>query len=236
MTAGERGTAEPDMWPPDRLGRLRRLEAAAAMAVLGVDDHRILGLPDGALARHERRGRQLVGNLIDEIRPDTILTFGADGITFHPDHITVNRCVTAAWLDRGGPGRLLYATSTIEHLARFGSFYERWGSYMSDERPAGARPEELAVHLALDGPDLDRKVAALATMASQTGPALSLDPETFTASVAEETFVDAATVRHRFWSQNADRSVWEGLTTRPGPTGGYVGDGSVPLAPIGAAW
>jgi len=197
MTEGERGTADPDTWPPNRLGRLRRCEAAAAMAVLGVDDHRIFDLPDGALARQEGRGRQLVGELIDEVRPDTILTFGVDGITFHPDHITVNRCVTAAWQGRGTPGRLLYATSTIEHLARFGSFYDRWGSYMTDERPTGARPEELTVHLRLEGRDLDRKMAALATMVSQTGLALSLDPETFAASVAEESFVDAVTVANR---------------------------------------
>ncbi len=195
MSAGELGTDAPETWPPDRLGRLRRWETAAAMAVLGVDDHRCLGLPDGALARHEDRGRQLVGELIDEVRPDTILTFGTDGITFHPDHIAVHRCVTTAWLTRGLPGRLLYATSTIEHLGRFGPLYERWGSYMTDERPTGARREELAVHLTLDGLYLDRKVAALATMASQTGPAIStLDPQTFGASVAEESFVDAVTV------------------------------------------
>ena len=41
LTAGELGTSEPERWPPDRLGRLRRWEAAAAMAVLGVDDHRL---------------------------------------------------------------------------------------------------------------------------------------------------------------------------------------------------
>ncbi len=53
--------------------------------------------------------------------------------------------------------------------------------------------DELAVHLTLDGPHLDRKLAALAAMASQTGTAMStLDRETYAASVAEESFVDAA--------------------------------------------
>jgi LmbE family N-acetylglucosaminyl deacetylase len=193
MSAGELGTDAPHTWPPDRLARLRRWENAAAMAVLGVDEHRLLGLPDGALALHERRCRQMADELIDEVRPDTILSFGADGITFHPDHITVHRCVTAAWQRRDRPGRLLYATSTVQHLARFGPFYERWGSYMTDERPIGARSGELAVQFTLDGPRLDRKMAALATMASQTGRVLSLDPETFAASVAEESFVDAVT-------------------------------------------
>src|SRR5688500_14715413 len=50
-TAGELGTPDPVAWPPDRLGRLRRWETAAAMAVLGVAEHRFLGLPDGGLAK-----------------------------------------------------------------------------------------------------------------------------------------------------------------------------------------
>src|SRR5262245_103589 len=49
-TAGEQGTDDPVAWPPERLGRVRRWEAAAAMAVLGVADHRFLDLPDGGLA------------------------------------------------------------------------------------------------------------------------------------------------------------------------------------------
>src|SRR5690606_33935075 len=83
-TAGERGTDDPDTWPPDRLGRVRRWEAAAAMAVLGVREHLVLGLPDGDLAAHEEEGLDWAGRLVDAVAPDTILTFGPDGMTFHP--------------------------------------------------------------------------------------------------------------------------------------------------------
>ena len=68
-TAGEHGTDDPAAWPPERLGAVRRWEAAAAMAVLGVDEHHILGLPDGALADDDERRLAWVGRLIDEIRP-----------------------------------------------------------------------------------------------------------------------------------------------------------------------
>ena len=193
VTAGEHGTPDPETWPPERLGRLRRRETAAAMAVLGVDDHRLVGLPDGALDLHESCGGALIGRLLDDVHPDTILTFGCEGITFHPDHVAVHRWVTRAWERRGRPGRLLYATSTTDHLARFGELYEQWGVYMTDERPTGSHRDELAVHLTLDGPHLDRKLAALAAMASQTGTVMStLDRETYAASVAEESFVDAS--------------------------------------------
>ena len=90
-TAGELGTSDPGAWPPIRLGRRRRWEAVAAMAVLGVTEHCVLGLPDGALADYDEQGLATIGRLLDEVKPDTILTFGPDGVTFHPDHITVSR-------------------------------------------------------------------------------------------------------------------------------------------------
>jgi LmbE family N-acetylglucosaminyl deacetylase len=192
-TAGEHGTPDPAGWPPDRLGRVRGWEAVAAMAVLGVDEHRLLGLPDLGLDRHDERGTDLVGRLIDEIRPDTILTFGPDGATYHPDHIAVHRWVTAAWDRRSRPGRLLYATATVEHLARFRDVYEEWGMYMSDERPTGVPPDEVAVHVHLDAPALDRKLTALRAMATQTSGLLQrVDPRLYAQQVAEEAFVDAA--------------------------------------------
>jgi LmbE family N-acetylglucosaminyl deacetylase len=192
-TAGERGTSDPEGWPPLRLGRRRRWEAVAAMAVLGVTEHLVLGLPDGALAEYDEQGLAAVDRLIDEVRPDTILTFGPDGMTFHSDHITISRWVTMAWQQRGCPGRLLYAMLPADHYRRFGAVYEEWGVYMSDERPSGVHRDELAVSLRLDGWQLDRKLTALAAMASQTGAVMAtIDPDLYRSIVAEEAFVDAA--------------------------------------------
>jgi LmbE family N-acetylglucosaminyl deacetylase len=192
-TAGEHGTPDPAAWPPDRLGRVRGWEAAAAMAVLGVGEHRLLGLPDLGLDQHDERGTDLVGGLIDEIGPDTILTFGPDGATYHPDHLAVHRWVTAAWERRGRPGRLLYATATVDHLARFRDVYEEWGMYMSDERPTGVPGHDLTVHLHLDAASLDRKLTALRAMATQTSGLLQVvDPDVYAQQVAAEAFVDAA--------------------------------------------
>ncbi|HEY8545556.1 MAG TPA: PIG-L family deacetylase, partial [Acidimicrobiales bacterium] len=171
---------------------VRRWEAAAAMAVLGVPEHRIVGLPDGGLDGRDDQGTALVGALIDEVRPDTVLTFGPDGSTFHPDHVAVHRWVTAAWARRGRPGRLLYATATADHLARFGDDYERWGAYMSDARPIGVPADALAVHAVLGGRHLDRKLTALRALWTQTRPVLDVvSPETYAEQVAEEAFVDA---------------------------------------------
>lgn len=191
-TAGERGTADPERWPPARLAPVRRLEAAAAMSVLGVAEHHILGLPDGALAERDREGVDLVGGLLDRVRPDTVLTFGPDGMTGHPDHVAVHRWVGEAWQDRGRPGRVLHATWTVEHLDRFGHLYEAQGTYMSDARPEGVPAHGLAVRLALQGHALDRKVTALRAMATQTAATVdAVGVDAYAVLVSEEGFVDA---------------------------------------------
>ncbi|HWL43506.1 MAG TPA: PIG-L family deacetylase [Ilumatobacter sp.] len=193
-TAGERGTGDPETWPPSRLGRVRSLEATAAMAVLGVTEHHVLGLPDGELAEHADEGTALVGQLLDQVRPDTVVTFGPDGITFHPDHIAVHRWVRDACEQRGWPARLLHATWTAEHLARFGHLHEELGIYMSDARPAGVPAGQLSVHLRLDESALDRKLVALRAMATQTAPLFdAIGADLYAAQVTEESFVDAPT-------------------------------------------
>lgn len=203
-TAGEHGTDDPDRWPPERLGRVRRAEAAAAMAVLGVDDHRFLGFGDGGLDDvGDRVGVAAMGEVIDEVEPDTILTFGPDGITGHPDHVAVCRWVTAAWDRRWAGGnrsvdgvvaadapRLLWASNTVAHLRRFGPLYDAWGVYMTDARPVGVSGSGVAAGGDLCGPALDAKLAALAAMPTQTGDVVSaLDAETWQAINTEEVFV-----------------------------------------------
>lgn len=191
-TAGEHGTADPARWPPDRLAQVRRWEAAAALAVLGVHEHRVHGLPDGGLTGCDEQGLAWAGRLLDEIEPDTILTFGPDGITYHPDHLAVHRWTTEAWRRRGCRARLLYAAPTVEHLDRFRDLYEEWDMYMSDERPTGVPAEQLALHLQLGGDDLDRKLTALRAMSTQTADLIALvGPETYALQVAEESFVAA---------------------------------------------
>lgn len=200
-TAGEQGTSDPTVWPPERLGRVRRWESAAAMAVLGVEEHEVHDLPDGGLVEHEDAGLAWASRLVDAVHPDTIITFGPEGMTYHPDHIAVHRWVTRSWHRSGCRGRLLYATATTEELARFGHLYEEWGMYMSDERPVGVPPDRLALHLRLDDVLVDRKVTALSAMTTQTGDLIAaLDGTLLRAMVAEEAFVAARPTGERIIS------------------------------------
>lgn len=191
-TAGEHGTGDAERWPPARLGQVRRWESAAAMAVLGVTEHRIAGLPDGGLRERTDDGLAWVSGLFDEVQPDTVLTFDRDGGTFHPDHIAVHRWVTEVWERRGRPGRLLYAVVTAEHLAEFGPLYEEWGVFMTESRPTGVPEADLAVLVRLDGAALDRKLTALRAMATQTAEAVAaVDLDVYASTLADEPFIAA---------------------------------------------
>ena len=116
-TDGEGGTiAEGSDATPETLGAVRREEDRRAWITLGRTPyrHEWFGYPDGGLADVPRA--ELVGKIaaiLDDERPDVVATFGPDGITGHPDHITIGQATTEAFLrlvDGRGPGlrRLTY--------------------------------------------------------------------------------------------------------------------------------
>lgn len=171
-TRGEHGTPDPERWPPDRLARTRDHEIAAAMAVLGVDDHRCFGLEDGTLAELDpARGARRIVTLIDEVRPDTIVTFGPDGMTGHADHRTICAWATAAWRAVGPTPRLLYATTTAAFVDEHAELHAELGVF-EPGFPRPAAPDEVVLTLSLDDALLDRKLAALRCQATQTAPVL----------------------------------------------------------------
>ena len=82
---------------PQRLAAVRERELRQAMSIIGVDDVRLLGYADGecADADFDHAVRAIVA-VIEAVKPDIIVTFGPDGITYHPDHIAVSSWTTAA--------------------------------------------------------------------------------------------------------------------------------------------
>ncbi|WP_345610695.1 PIG-L deacetylase family protein [Pseudonocardia adelaidensis] len=167
-TLGERGTTDPRRWPPDRLGRVRRHELDASLAALGVEEHHLLGITDGTCATQPRDAvvDRLAG-IIDAVAPDTIVTFGPDGLTGHEDHQTVSAWTTAACSAVAPDTRLLYATTTEEFVEGWEPAREAFDVFLADGLPLRTPESELAVHLRLDSTVLDRKVVALRAQATQ---------------------------------------------------------------------
>lgn len=106
-TRGEAGTQHAGA-PPSRLARDRAGDVRRAAEILGVRTVRLLGLADGALDPDDPGGAAAVADALAELRPDAVVTFGADGVTGHPDHRAVHRWTTRAWEAGGRHGRLFF--------------------------------------------------------------------------------------------------------------------------------
>lgn len=171
----------------DQLGGYRYTELRTACAAMGVDDWRLLGglgtFRDSGMAGtasaahpnafhragtggpdHDRAVQALV-EVIEQTRPDVVLTYAADGGYGHPDHIAAHQVAVAA--AQGRVARVLAAVRprplTVKALAAL-------------PVPAGYRtagPDDLGYlvdswDVAVDvRPWVDRRRAALAAHATQ---------------------------------------------------------------------
>lgn len=193
-TRGERGTADPVAWPPERLAAQRTRELRESLAILGVAEHRWLGYADGGCAAVPAgEAAAALSGVVDEVRPDTVLTFGPDGVTGHPDHRAVSAWATAAF-DRAAPpgARLLHAAVTAGWAQRWRDL-EEWLGVYAPGYPVTTPENWPTVDLALDPATAARKVRALAAQQTQTAGLLAaLGVERYTAWVAEESFLESA--------------------------------------------
>jgi LmbE family N-acetylglucosaminyl deacetylase len=196
VTATRGDAGGEDTTPAGRAAtaRLRTAELEAALEVLGVTEHHWLGYEDGRCAETDAEPalRRLAG-LFDDVRPDTVLTFGPDGFTGHPDHQAVSRWVDLALASSAATPRLLHAVATEQDRVD-PQLDEDFGVFELGQ-PRIVEPDELALRLVLDPASLRRKVAALEAQASQTAGLIeAVGPERFSAWVAVEAFADPVSV------------------------------------------
>ncbi len=190
-TRGEAGFSATDPRSIDERKALRERELADCLAILGVREHHYLGFPDGGCgAVPDDEAVTAIAALIDEVRPDTVLTFGPDGGTGHQDHIAACRWTTIAF-DRAAPAgsRLLYSTKTRQWDDRFLAGVDRSTIMMLDELEAETvDPSELAIWYSCDEPMLARKVAALRSQVSQIESLVELVGLDFFSELVREEF------------------------------------------------
>jgi len=88
-TRGERGGAEGPV-RSDTLGNERVKELREAAQILGVSELILMDHPDGELRWEQVPELHAeILSAVRRFRPDALITFGADGLYWHPDHIGV---------------------------------------------------------------------------------------------------------------------------------------------------
>ena len=178
----------------DQLGGYRLTELRTACAALGVVDHRFLGgvgrFRDSGMAgtpsvRHPRAFARaspggsdhdlavgLLSAVIDDVRPDVLLTYDADGGYGHPDHVATHQVSLAAVSAADWPVRRLLAVvrpraATVAAFEAFSAETPQ-GYRRADAADTGFLAEDHTVAFAVPvAGSEDARSAALAAHATQ---------------------------------------------------------------------
>lgn len=99
FTTGQAGSCgNPPVCSPEELGAVRTQELICSCRTLGIEKPIILDYEDGRLEQvNQAAAEALISAHIQTIQPQVILTWPADGLSGHPDHIAVSRWASAAY-------------------------------------------------------------------------------------------------------------------------------------------
>lgn len=168
-TRGEGGSQDHERWPPEQMAEIRTRELTRSLEVLGITEHRFLNGPvdvdmDTPL---DGSGAEQVLQIMQEVQPDTVLTFGPEGMTGHQAHKDVCRWATEAFEKVAKPGaRLMYATYTPEWVEGWIEQLEPFNIFRPGTPPL-TPAEELAISYGLPDDILDMKFEAIKAHESQ---------------------------------------------------------------------
>ena len=173
-TRGEAGSYDEQRWPTNKLPGIRTAELEAALAILGIKSHHWLDYKDGHC--HEApisQGASRVAKYIELYQPNSILTFGEDGMTGHLDHIAISRWVTEAVNNLKDAARYhpdVYHAVTLKktYEAYLKPADEKLNIYFNIDKPPLNSADECDICFELSEALLDKKLKALRAMSSQT--------------------------------------------------------------------
>lgn len=193
-TRGEGGSMDEEVWPPETMGEVRERELLRCLEVLGVTEHHWLDCLDVDMETSlDESGYAEVREIMGEVRPDTVLTFGPDGMTDHAGHKSVCEWSTRAFHEVAPVGaRLHYATTTPEWAATWVPVYNRFDVFRPGTPPVTPR-EELSIDFPLPPDLLELKLRAIQEHVSQLGGMVhAFGEDIFRRAMAEEYFRLAA--------------------------------------------
>lgn len=189
-TRGEGGVQDESRWPARELGKIREAELLEAYKILGIDQHHYLDYIDGSCADiPEDQAVQRLVSLIETYKPDSIFTFGPDGLTGHPDHQAVSRWTRKALASSKSYAQCYHPILTHDQYEAMREADEKFNFFFNVDKPRTCEREECAIYAELDDTMYDRKMRALAAMPSQYEAVLAAFGDTFRPSLGTEAFV-----------------------------------------------
>jgi LmbE family N-acetylglucosaminyl deacetylase len=229
-TRGEKGRVGTERPGPAIVGPLRETELRRAADVLGVKELHLLGYMDGELDQVEPGGAVAkIAALVRAIRPQVVVTFGADGSYGHVDHVAISQLTGAALLaaaahgaaqsgadPQGAPHAVSKLYWMVESPATWAAYERAFGELVhrvdGGERRATPWPEWSITAFVDTGAYRDQVWRAVDCHQSQVsgyGSLRALSPQDQALLWREQTF-------YRVWSlvnggRKRERDLFEGL-------------------------
>jgi LmbE family N-acetylglucosaminyl deacetylase len=210
----------------DEVVRMRRAELEESCRLLDITHLELLGYKDSGMMGWPQNsapgafwnqpiaaGAQRLASLMEEYRPQVVVTYNEHGFYGHPDHIRANEITLAAMDATGIPDKLYYTAIPRSRLTAFAEMLRERGLDVPDvidEDPDFGTPDEL-INAVIDCVAFaDTKYSSLAAHASQGDNVflLGMGRELFTEVMGFESFVR---VRDRTGAAVPEDDLFAGL-------------------------
>lgn len=180
-TKGEAGKYDRSKWPGEQLGDIRAGELERALKITGVKHHYYLGCQDGCCCDSPSPGIiTRLCHLIERYEPDTVLTFGPEGWSGHPDHCQVSRWVKDAVVSADSKPKVYHVFHTFEQYEEYlRPIDKKLDFFFNIPKPPLTKPEDCAICFELPPEIRELKYQALLVMPSQTEKLLQTFPKEF---------------------------------------------------------
>jgi LmbE family N-acetylglucosaminyl deacetylase len=173
------------------MGEVREKELEESMKILGVSEHTWLDYHDGSLKEaNAAEAIAVVRGFIEDVQPDSVFTFGPEGMTGHEDHIATQQWTAAAFEQAAKPGAKLYwATASPAWAAEFAPRLDEFNVFFNIDGPPVTPIDEMAVHYDLPADMVALKMRAIQAHVSQVSAMVAAFGEDFfSKGMADEGF------------------------------------------------
>jgi LmbE family N-acetylglucosaminyl deacetylase len=147
-TRGEWGTAA--LSPADRknLGAIREVELKKACEILGANLSGFLDCPDGKINETNwYETEEKIVRYIRKVRPQVVVTFGPDGLYWHPDHTAISNITTRAFASAGDEDCFTnHIRESLEPFQPAKLYYAAYPDFLMRQMAASIIKENGAAH------------------------------------------------------------------------------------------
>jgi LmbE family N-acetylglucosaminyl deacetylase len=194
-TKGDAGqTADETKWPQTRLGEIRQHELEHALEVLGVKEHHWLDYQDGKLAVSDGAAAiQQIAEIIEQVQPDSVFSFGPDGITGHPDHQTIHNWAKLAIKKAASKAKFYGAIEVKEKYEAIPqACHDAFNIYFNVDIPKTVPENKVDFFFVLPDSILSKKIESLEVQECQTAGIFAhpLGPNFIRDTAASEAFME----------------------------------------------